>query len=247
MIKFEDCSYFYSRKTPFETKALSDITLDIKKGEVLAIMGRTGSGKSTLSQLATGLMIPSSGNVFVDEANTQNKKVRFDITRKTGIVFQYPESQFFSPTVFEEIAFALKNFGVTDDIPKRVKRVLNSVGLDETYMERNPFKLSGGEQRLVAIASIIIWNPDYLFFDEPTAGLDAKGKKMVKRVITTLSEDNRGVIVVTHDISLVRTFFKKIVVMSDGGIVFSGDKEAFFNNDRLMKETGIFDPFRNLF
>ncbi|HOO32423.1 MAG TPA: ATP-binding cassette domain-containing protein [Thermotogota bacterium] len=244
MIKFENSSYYYSRKTPFETKALSAVSLEIRKGEVLAVMGRTGSGKSTLSQLATGLLLPTEGSVEVDAMNTGNKKARFDITRKTGIVFQYPEAQFFSPTVYEEIAFALKNFGITDDIQRRVREVLTDVGLDVTYLERNPFKLSGGEQRLVAIASTIVWNPDYIFFDEPTAGLDAKGKKRVKQVITTLAGDNRGVVVVTHDMTLVRDFFEKLAVMSDGELVFYGDKKEFFRDEKLMKETGIFDPFR---
>jgi energy-coupling factor transport system ATP-binding protein len=225
---------------------LKGVSLDINQGETLAILGRTGSGKSTLSQLAAGLIYPTEGRITVDDMDTKDKKKRFEITRKTGLVFQYPEAQFFSPTIYEEVAFALKNFDMTENIAQQVREALFSVGLDVTYLERNPFKLSGGEQRLVAIASIIVWHPDYVFFDEPTAGLDARGKKMVKRVISHLKENNTGVVVITHDISLVRSFFKRIAVMSDGEIIYNGEKERFFEDKKLMKETGIFDPFRNL-
>ncbi|MEA1882997.1 MAG: ATP-binding cassette domain-containing protein [Thermotogota bacterium] len=243
MIIFDGCSYRYSRKTPLETTAIKAVDLKLEKTQLTALMGRTGSGKTTLANLAAGLLEPEEGTVFVDELNTHEKRNRLKISRKVGLVFQYPEAQFFCPTVGEEIEFALKNFNI--DNPNRVltKQALENVGLNESYIDRNPFKLSGGEQRLVAIASIIGWEPDYLFFDEPTAGLDALSKKHVLSVIKQLEKYGKGVYVITHDTKLVKVETKRLVVLCEGRLYYDGDVRPFFEDPQNMKETGIFEIF----
>src|SRR6056297_418804 len=243
MIVFERCKFQYSKKTPMETTALRDVSLKLKKGELSALMGRTGSGKTTLAHLAAGLLGPSEGRVVVDGLDTCVKKYSLSISQKVGVVFQYPEAQFFCPTVEEEIEFALNNFRIDNPKQNLTVRALTNVGLNETYMKRNPFKLSGGEQRLVAIASIIVWEPDYLFFDEPTAGLDALSRKHVLSVIKNLEQSGKGVYVITHDPKMVKSEVKRLIVLCNGSIYYDGIVDEFFKEPKNMEETGIFEPF----
>jgi len=246
MIAFKNVTHYYSKNTPFETLALKDLCMTIKKGERLAVMGRTGSGKSTLAQLASGLIRPDSGEITVDGIDTKEKKDSHQLQKKVGLVFQYPESQFFMPTVKEEVAFALDNFEIEDPGERLTTNALTSVGLPARIMQRNPFSLSGGEKRLTAIASIIVWNPDYLFLDEPTAGLDARGRKRVLNLLQRLEENGTAIVVITHDTRLVKDNFPRIVVLSGGKTAFDGETRDFFKERELMKKTGIFEPFRIL-
>lgn len=243
MIVFDQCSYQYSKKTPMETTAIKAVNLKLEKACFTSLMGRTGSGKTTLANLAAGLLEPSEGEVFVDDLNTRERKNRLKISQKVGLVFQYPETQFFCSSVGEEIEFALKNFNI--DNPNRILtlKALENVGLNKSYIDRNPFKLSGGEQRLVAIASIIGWDPDYLFFDEPTAGLDALSKKHVLSVIKYLEQFGKGVYVITHDTRLVKNESKRLVVLCEGKLYYDGNVQSFFEEPNKMQETGIFEPF----
>ncbi len=248
MIVFDQCIYNYSKKTPMETTAIKSISLKLDKARLTALMGRTGSGKTTLALLAAGLLEPLQGDVIVDEINTRKKRRRMELPRKVGLVFQYPETQFFCPTVREEIEFALKNFQIDNPNGDLTLRALRRVGLDESYLERNPFRLSGGEQRLVAIASIIVWEPDYLFFDEPTAGLDSQSKKHVLTIIKGLEQTGKGVFLITHDTRLVKKEAKRLIVLSEGSIYYDGCVSKFFSDSKNMERTGIFEPFnKNLF
>lgn len=243
MIVFDECSYHYSKNTPMETTAIKRVNLKLKKGELTSLMGRTGSGKTTLAHLAAGLMEPQEGEVLVDSLNTHQKRNSLKITQKVGLVFQYPEAQFFCPTVGEEIEFALNNFEINNQGGLLTRRALENVGLNENYIKRNPFRLSGGEQRLVAIASIIVWGPDYLFFDEPTAGLDALSRKHVLSVIKNLEHSGKGIYVITHDTKLVKKEAKRLVVLCDGTLYYDGSVNDFFEDHQKMKEAGIFDSF----
>jgi len=243
MIVFEKCSYNYSKKTPMETTAIQSLSLQLEPAQLTALMGRTGSGKTTLALLAAGLLQPVDGDVCVDGLNTRVKGKHRTISQKVGLVFQYPETQFFCPTVREEIEFALKNFEIDNPNGYLTLTALKKVGLNETYMERNPFRLSGGEQRLVAIASIICWDPDYLFFDEPTAGLDAQSKRHVLSIIRGLEQSGKGVYVVTHDTKLVKTEAKRLIVLSHGTLRYDGSVKGFFKDPQKMQDTGIFEPF----
>ncbi|MFP4460868.1 MAG: energy-coupling factor ABC transporter ATP-binding protein [Thermotogota bacterium] len=233
----------YFKKTPMETKAVSDVSLKLNKAELTALMGRTGSGKTTLANLAAGLLEPTDGAVMVDSLHTGKKRNSLSISQKVGLVFQYPEAQFFCPTVAEEIEFALKNFAIDNPNRQLTLQALSKVGLTESYMNRNPFRLSGGEQRLVAIASNIVWDPDYLFFDEPTAGLDARSRRHVLSVIKKLEETGKGVYIITHDISLVKKEAKRLIVLCKGSLYYEGSVKTFFNNPKDMEEAGIIVPF----
>ena len=174
-IKIENLTHVYMPKTPFEKKALDDVSLVIEDGEFLALIGHTGSGKSTLIQHLNGLLEPSSGKILVDDIDITNKETKLtDIRKKIGLVFQYPEYQLFEETIEKDIAFGPNNLGLTqDEVSKRVKKSMEMVGLDyETYKDISPFDLSGGQKRRVAIAGVIAMEPKVLILDEPTAGLD---------------------------------------------------------------------------
>lgn len=243
MIVFDQCSYQYSKKTPLETTAIKAVSLKLEKAQLTALMGRTGSGKTTLANLAAGLLEPGEGSVFVDDLDTREKRNSLKISQKVGLVFQYPETQFFCPTVGEEIEFALKNFNIDNPYRMLTIKALENVRLNASYIDRNPFKLSGGEQRLVAIASIICWEPDYLFFDEPTAGLDALYKKQVLSVIKQLEKSGKGVYMITHDTKLVKNEAKRLVVLCEGRLFYDGGVQLFFEDSQNMEKTGIFEIF----
>lgn len=243
MIIFNECSYRYSKNTPMETIAIKRVNLKLEKGELTALMGRTGSGKTTLAHLAAGLIEPQEGEVLIESLNTREKRNSLKISQKVGLVFQYPEAQFFCPTVGEEIEFALNNFDMDNPNGVLTRRALENVGLNENYIKRNPFRLSGGEQRLVAIASIIVWEPDYLFFDEPTAGLDALSRKHVLSVIKKLEHTRKGIYVITHDTKLVKKEAKRLVVLCEGTLYYDGSAKDFFEDHQKMREAGIFDSF----
>ena len=194
-IKIENLTHVYMPKTPFEKKALDNVNLTIEDGEFLALIGHTGSGKSTLIQHLNGLLEPSSGRILVDEVDITSKEVKLtDIRKKIGLVFQYPEYQLFEETIEKDVAFGPNNLGLSaEEVSNRVKKSMEMVGLDyETYKDVSPFDLSGGQKRRVAIAGVIAMEPKVLILDEPTAGLDPKGRDDILEQIKILQIVDRS-------------------------------------------------------
>ena len=235
-IKINNLSYSYLVKTPNEVEALSDVTLEIPEGKVTSIIGHTGSGKSTLIQTLNGLIIPSSGEVNVGEfkvtpKKNKNKNIK-KLRKHLAIVFQFPEYQLFEETVEKDVAFGLKNYGVKEEEAiKEAHKVLKSVGIDESFYKRSPFELSGGEKRRIAIAGILVLNPDILVLDEPTAGLDPEGSKIVLDLIDQLNKEGKTIILVTHDMDIVLNKCDHVVVLNNGKVAFEGSPSKLFSGD----------------
>jgi energy-coupling factor transport system ATP-binding protein len=223
-IILENVSFTYSTKTPLETPALREINLRIEKGEFVGILGEKGAGKSTLLKLFNGLLISETGTVSVDELSPSSREARHMV----GMVFQQPADQFFCKTVYDEIAFGPLNFGYSKkEVRERVFEALKAVSLDLTILQKNPFRLSGGEMQRVALASALALRPDYLVLDEPITGLDPVGKKKILETLKKVNERGTAVIVVTHNL---RTFFpllQKIVLIKEGRIAFQGSREVY--------------------
>lgn len=242
-VRFENISFSYNINTPIEKKVLKNINLLIKDNKITSIIGKSGSGKSTIAELIDLLLIPSSGKIFLDNEeikNSQIKKIRKDI----GIVFQFPEEQFFNLTVEEEISFGLKYFKYkNDDIRKRVLDSLIMVGLDETYLNRNPFTLSNGEMRKVAIASTLALNPKVIIFDEPTIGLDENSKKNYIQLIRKLKNRyKKTIVLISHDLDLVHILSDYIYVINDGKVYMEGSKYDVFKRQEELEKINIKAP-----
>ena len=246
-IKLEHVSYTYMPGTPYEKEALKDVSLEIKKGEFVAIIGHTGSGKSTLVQNLNGLLHPSKGIASLDGINLADKTKEAKAARsRIGMVFQYPEHQLFAETVYEDIAFGPKNLGLDHDaIDVRVQDAMKFVGLDfEPFAGRSPFSLSGGQMRRVAIAGVVALNPDYLILDEPSAGLDPGSRNAVFAEIMALYK-KRGItiIMVTHSMEDAAQFAKRMLVIYQGKVIIDGKPGEVFlkEKDRLL-EAGMDIP-----
>jgi energy-coupling factor transport system ATP-binding protein len=223
VIEFIDVHYHY----PDGTVALRDVSLKIGKG-VTAIVGPNGSGKTTLALHMNGILKPSSGKVLVDGIDTRNTPVS-KLSQIVGYVFQNPERMFFEDTVFREVTFGPSNLGLSrEEVQRRGKRALASVGL-EGYEERNPLSLSGGEQKRLAIASILAMEPEYIVMDEPIAGLDWRGRLDVMETIRKVAGEDRGVVLLTHDMELVMRLAERVVLMDGGRVAFDGNVEDFLN------------------
>ncbi len=234
-IVFKNVSYIYSPKTPFEYEAIKNINLTIEDGSFTALVGHTGSGKSTLVQHINALLLPSSGEVLVDEFVIQpHKRIKNlkGLRQRAGLVFQFPEYQLFEETVEKDVAFGPKNFGVTaEEAMKKAHVSLREVGLDESYWQRSPFELSGGERRRVAIAGIIAAEPRVLVLDEPTAGLDPRGAHEMMTLFKKIHDKGTTVVLVTHDMNIVLRYATHVVVMKDGAIVRESDPISLFASD----------------
>ena len=236
-IKFDQVYYTYSPKTPFECEAISDINLEIKKGSFTALVGQTGCGKSTLIQHLNGLLIPSSGEVTIDDF-VNSKKLRkmrrkiMNLRKKVGLVFQFSENQLFEETVEKDVAFGPSNFGVKkEEALKVAHESLSLVGIDESFYTKSPFDLSGGEKRRVAIAGVLALKPDILVLDEPTAGLDPKGTKELLKLIKDLNDKGVTIILVTHDINIVYEYASDVIVMNEGKVVKHCTPGELFSED----------------
>lgn len=235
-IKIMNLSYTYLAKTPNEVEALHDVSLEMPEGKITSIIGHTGSGKSTLIQTLNGLLIPTSGEVHVGDfvvtnKKKKNKKIK-ELRKSLAIVFQFPEYQLFEETVEKDVAFGLKNYGVKE--PEAIKlahKALEEVGIDKSFYKRSPFELSGGEKRRVAIAGIIALNPDILVLDEPTAGLDPRGSKIILNLIKKFNKEGKTIILVTHDMNIVLNYSDHVIVMNDGKVAFEGTPSTLFNGD----------------
>ncbi|WP_207942198.1 energy-coupling factor transporter ATP-binding protein EcfA2 [Enterococcus sp. DIV2402] len=246
-IHFEKVNFTYQPKSPFEQRVLFDIDLDIKEGSYTALVGHTGSGKSTLLQHLNALLKPTSGKVWIGDREitpeTNNKNLK-PIRKKVGIVFQFPEAQLFEETVEKDIAFGPKNFGVSEEEAKILaKENLKLVGLDESYLERSPFDLSGGQMRRVAIAGVLAMEPEVLVLDEPTAGLDPQGRKEMMEMFERLhQEKNITIILVTHLMDDVANFADYVYVLEKGKIVKRGTPEEVFQDVAWLQEKQLGVP-----
>lgn len=246
-IKIQNLTHIYMPGTSYEQTALKDIDFEINRGEFVGLVGHTGSGKSTLIQHIIGLIRPTQGKIYVDDIDIHEKKENMKITRrKIGMVFQYPEHQLFEETIEADIAFGPKNLGLSEEeVKERVQKAMKFVGLDyELYKDRSPFHLSGGQMRRVAIAGVIALEPDYLILDEPTAGLDPRGRTEILSEIEQLyKETQMGVILISHNMEDVARFANRIVVLKKGEVFLNGSpKEIFSEKADLLKDAGLNVP-----
>lgn len=244
-IKINNLTYIYSPGTPFEKKALDKVSLSIENGEFVGLIGHTGSGKSTLIQQFNGLLKPASGNVLVNNMDIHNKEVPLrEIRQKVGLVFQYPEHQLFEMTVYKDVAFGPTNMNLDqEEIDSRVKEAIRIVGLSEEIYEKSPFELSGGQKRRVAIAGVLAMKPDVLILDEPTAGLDPRGRDEILDEISKLhGELGITVILVSHSMEDVGKYVKRIIVMDKGQIKFDDKPKKVFHNIKELEEMGLGVP-----
>ena len=246
-IKLSNIYHTYSKGTPFERLALNNVSLDIAKGEIVAIIGHTGSGKSTLVQHLNGLLKPDQGQATINDIDITAKGAQAKAARQqVGMVFQYPEHQLFAETVFEDIAFGPRNKGVEEEaVAKQVREAMEFVGLDyDTFAQRSPFQLSGGQMRRVAIAGVVAMNPDYLVLDEPSAGLDPRSRNAVFKEIMSLHK-SRGIaiVLVTHSMEEAVKYADRLLVINAGKVLFDGTPaEIFKEHVAELVEVGVDVP-----
>lgn len=246
MIKAENVNYIYQQGMPFERQALYDVNIEIEDGSLVALIGHTGSGKSTLIQHFNALVKPTSGKIIINGIDVTAPKADLRLVRKTvGLVFQYPEHQLFEETVYKDIAFGPKNMGFSDEeIDKRVRESAALVGLKEKHLTRSPFDLSGGQKRRVAIAGVLAMNPKVLILDEPTAGLDPKGRDEILATIKKLHEENKKMIIifVSHSMEDVAKTAERVIVMNDGHVEMHGTVAEVFAQAEHLQKIGLNVP-----
>lgn len=246
MIKAENVNYIYQQGMPFERQALYDVNIEIEDGSLVALIGHTGSGKSTLIQHFNALVKPTSGKIIINGIDVTAPKADLRFVRKTvGLVFQYPEHQLFEETVYKDIAFGPKNMGFSDEeIDKRVRESAALVGLKEKHLTRSPFDLSGGQKRRVAIAGVLAMNPKVLILDEPTAGLDPKGRDEILATIKKLHEENKEMIIifVSHSMEDVAKTAERVIVMNGGHVEMQGTVAEVFAQAEHLQKIGLNVP-----
>lgn len=246
-ISFQKITYIYDAGMPYAHAAINDIDLELEEGKITAIIGETGSGKSTLVQHLNALLLPNKGRLVIldheiesDKKNRGLKSLRKDV----GLVFQFSEYQLFEETILKDVAFGPKNFGDDEETAlNKAKKALKLVGIPESYYERSPLELSGGQKRRVAIAGIIAIEPKILVLDEPTAGLDPVGAmEMINLFISLNKNMGTTIIIVSHDNEVVYNYADNVVLMADGSVRYSGDTLSLFNNDELVKHFNLLEP-----
>lgn len=245
-IEIKDLEHVYSKGTPFEHKALDKINLSLPEGKVIAVIGQTGSGKSTLVQHLNALLLPTAGTIDIagyhitpDQKMKNLKQLRKDV----GLVFQFPEYQLFEETIEKDIGFGPKNFGVSpEETKERIQKVLPLVGLDESYLERSPFELSGGQKRRVAIAGILVQDPKILVLDEPAAGLDPQSAREMMELFMSLNRQGKTILLVSHDMEHVLKYCDEVVVLEKGKVKVHTDVKNFFMHPGWLEEIGINPP-----
>lgn len=242
-ITFKEVEHCYGEKTPFAYYGLKGVNLDINDATFTAIIGQTGSGKSTLIQHINALLLPTKGEVKVQEyvINPTHKPDKLKPLRKmAGLVFQFPEYQLFEETIEKDIIFGPTNFGIEENEAKEIaKKVLKEVGLDESYLQKSPFDLSGGQKRRIAIAGILAMNPDILVLDEPTAGLDPQGTKEMMQLFKKIHQSGKTIIIVTHDMNHVLEYCDEVVVMNKGKVEKHDTVENIFRDQEYLNQLGI--------
>lgn len=248
-IKFDDVNYTYNEKSTLKKEAIKNLKISFSEGKITSIIGKSGSGKTTIAELINALLFPTEGTIKIGSYIISNKGIKNnkDINKlrvNVGLVFQFPEEQFFNMTVKDEIAFGMKYFKYkTTDMEKRIIDALKMVGLSENYLKRNPFTLSNGEKRKVAIASILVFNPKVIVLDEPTIGLDSASKKNLLQLIRKLkTRFNKTIILISHDIDLVHIISDYVYVLDKGIVIAEGDKYTVFRNSEVLNEHGIKIP-----
>jgi len=244
-IKVENVSYTYGKGTPFEKKALENISFEIDDGEFIGLIGHTGSGKSTLIQLLNGLLRPDDGKITVNGHVITEDKIDFKMIRSmVGIVFQYPEYQLFEETVRKDIAYGPANLGKSpEEINRIISEVIRSVGLDEDILDKSPFEISGGQKRRVAIAGVLAMEPKILILDEPTAGLDPAGRNDILACISKLhTEKNITVILVSHSMEDIANNVERIMIISDSELVALDTVDEIFKDSEFLKNIGLNVP-----
>ncbi|HFI0149371.1 TPA: energy-coupling factor transporter ATPase [Streptococcus suis] len=245
-ITLQEVSYTYQAGTPFEGRALFGINLEVADGSYTALVGHTGSGKSTILQLLNGLAVPTMGTVLIDNvmitADSVNKDIK-QVRKKVGLVFQFPESQVFDETVLKDVAFGPQNFGVSREEAEEIAREkLALVGISEDLFDRSPFDLSGGQMRRVAIAGILAMEPDVLVLDEPTAGLDPAGRKELMTIFKELHQSGMTIVLVTHLMDDVADYADFVYVMEAGKLVASGQPTDLFQEVEFMESIQLGIP-----
>ena len=245
-ITLENVSFTYQEGTPLSSSALTDVSLTIEDGSYTALVGHTGSGKSTILQLLNGLLVPSKGSVRVFDTvitpTSTNKEIR-QIRKQVGLVFQFAENQIFEETVLKDVAFGPQNFGVSEEEAKKIAREkLALVGIDESLFERSPFELSGGQMRRVAIAGMLAMEPTVLVLDEPTAGLDPLGRKELMTLFKELHLSGMTIVLVTHLMDDVAEYADQVYVMEKGCLIQSGKPSEVFQDVTFMENVQLGVP-----
>lgn len=244
-LRVENLTHIYNQKTTYSRDAVSNVSFTAEKGEIIGVIGHTGSGKSTLIQHLNGLLKPDEGHIYIDGTDiwVDPKKIK-NFRFKVGLVFQYPEYQLFDETVYDDIAFGPKNMGMSsEEIEKTVNEIILEVGLSKDYLEKSPFDLSGGEKRRVAIAGVLAMKPQIIAFDEPTAGLDPSGRQMVTDIIRNYRDKyNATVIIVSHSMEDIAALADKILVMNKGKLQMYGTPKEVFSKGLELKEIGLSVP-----
>ncbi len=245
ILRTENLSLVYGKGTPFEKQAVKNVSIEINRGEVIGVIGHTGSGKSTLMQMLNGLIKPTSGNVYLDsvDIHADKKKLR-DVRFRVGLVFQYPENQLFEETVRRDIAFGPRNMGLPEEaIEKRVKRAAAFSGLRDELLDRSPFDLSGGEKRRAAIAGVIAMDPEILILDEPTAGLDPMGRDVLLSQIDAYHKSrNNTVLLVSHSMEDIAGIADRVLVMDHGECVMFDETQKVFSRSEELESIGLRVP-----
>lgn len=241
----KNITYRYSQGTAYEITALADVSLTIEDGEFIGVIGHTGSGKSTLVQHLNGLLRATEGAIYFNDENIYQEKYDLRSLRtQVGMVFQYPEHQLFEATVLDDVCFGPKNQGFSrEEQEKRAKEALCAVGLDESFYEKSPFELSGGQKRRAAIAGVLAMKPSVLILDEPTAGLDPKGRDEILDLIAGMHRENKNtVILVSHSMEDVAKYVDRIIVMNDGRVMYDDVPKKVFRNYKELEAVGLAAP-----
>lgn len=244
-IKVERINYHYNHKLPQQIQVLNNVNCEISSGEFIGIIGATGSGKTTLLQHFTGLLKPTSGKIFVDDRDIWEKGYPLDeLRKKIGLVFQFPESQLFEETVFADVAFGPKALRLSeDDINDRVLQALTLVGMNaEKIRDRSPHQLSDGEMRRVALAGVLAMAPEMLILDEPTAGLDPVGVKLISQILRRLYAEGTTLVLISHNMDLIFELTERIIILDKGSIVFDDYKKNIFTHKHQLEKTKLAMP-----
>ncbi len=244
-INIYNLDFSYKQVLAKQSNVLKDINLEIADGDFVAIIGKTGCGKSTLIQNMNGLLLPTKGKVVVGDFTVENKKMKNikELRKRIGMAFQFPEHQLFEDSVLDDVMFGPINFGISEEVAKeKAIKALNRVGVSEELFERAPFQLSGGQMRRVAIAGILAYDPEILILDEPTAGLDPKGQKEMLELFVKLNSEGLTTIIISHDFNHVVECSQKTLLLNDGKIEFYGNTLELFNDDHLISKFDLVLP-----
>ena len=253
-ISLKNVSYTYNYKTPYAREVLKDINLNVEEGSYTVIIGKTGSGKSTLIEHINGLLLPTQGEVFVNNVlitNPKSKKEKRELAKKlkvlrqdVAVLFQFSEQQLFETSVLKDIIFAPLNYGISEERAiSKAKELIKLVGLDESYLDKSPFELSGGEMRKVALCGVLALEPKVLILDEPTVALDYKSREEIMTMVKKLKDElNMTIVLISHNMNYVLEYADKVFVLKNGKINFKGTVEELFADEKLLKENSLEQP-----